>query len=103
MVPSLDTIKIVKALAPSDDVYNTNPSTDEVNMGLYDRATFLLFQKTAGTNTGTATITMRACSANDGSNAEAIAFRYRKIPTGTSDTIGAWTTATTSGFVTTAN
>lgn len=96
-------IKVVKGLTPSSDIYNTNPSSDEVNMENYARAAFVLHQQTAGSNTGTATVKLQACADASGTSAEDIAFTYRKIPTGTSDTLGAETAATTSGFTTTAN
>lgn len=98
-----DDIHLATGLAPAADLYNGNPATDVVSLANYDRALFVLQQKTAGTNTGTATITMEECSTAAGASNVAIAFRYRKKTTGASDTWGAWIAATTSGFVTTAN
>lgn len=100
----LESCKIVNGLAPSADLYNGTPSTDIINMENYERCTFLIFQKTSTSNTGTATITVKESDNVLGSNTTAIAFKYRKNESaGTSDTLGDLTAATTSGFTTTAN
>jgi len=100
----LEEIKIINGLAPAADRYNSDPATDIVNAGRYDRIVFLLFQVTAGTNTGTATITIEECDDVSASNSTAIAFKYlANVAAGTSDDFGAWQTATASGFSTTAN
>lgn len=99
----LENVKVIKCLTPSSDVYNTSPAGEEVNMENYNEVVFCLHQQTAGTNTGTATITLQACSDVSGTGAETVAFRYRKIPTGASDTLGALTEVAAAGFTTVAN
>lgn len=65
---------------------------------------FLLSQKSAGTNTGTSTITVQAASDNAGTGAVAVPFRWRKKATGVaSDQWGAVNNALAAGFATIAN
>jgi hypothetical protein len=100
----LEGLKVVNGLAPAADRYNTNPTTDIVSLKSFQNALFLLSQVTAGTNTGTATVTIEACSDVSGTGAEAIAFDYyRNEAADTSDDFGAKTAATTAGFTTVAN
>lgn len=100
----LEGMKIVGGVTPSADVYDSDPATDIVNTGRYDRIVFLLYQTTGGTNTGTATVTVEECDDVTPSNSTAIAFKYlANESAGTSDDFGAWQTATTAGFTTTAN
>lgn len=90
--------------APKADLYDTSPVGQYVNAGKGGRISFLLQQKTAGTNTGTATITVLAASDTSGTGATAVPFFYRKKTTAvTSDAWGNVTAATASGFTTTAN
>lgn len=96
-------IHLVMGISPKTDIYDTNPTSEEVNLKNFLYALFILAQKTAGTNTGTATVTVEECSDGSGTGATAIPFVYRKKTTGASDTWGAWTAATASGFTTTAN
>lgn len=93
-------MKIVKGLAPAADRFNTDPSTDVINLEGADKVTFLVYH--AGGTTGKATITVEECSSAAGSNANAIAFRYRKLTTGASDAIGAITNAAATGVSTVA-
>lgn len=100
----IEHFKVVAGLAPSVDRYDTSPTTICVSLRIFQRALFILRQKTAGTNTGTATITMEACSDKTGTGATAIPFDYYKNEAvATSDAYGALISATASGFVTTAN
>lgn len=100
----LETVKIVKGLDPVANLQTGSPVvSNEVNMGLYQQALFLLYQKSGGTNTGTLVATMEACTDAAGTSPTAIPFNYRKVPTGTSDTLGALIAATSAGFTTTAN
>lgn len=99
----VENFHIINGLSPAADRYNTNPVSDAVNMKHYAQVAFILHQVTAGTNTGTATVTIEACSAADGSGAEAVAFRYVKKTTGASSVFGSVTNATAAGFTTTAN
>lgn len=88
----------VNVLAPDADRFNADPATDIVNLGEYNRATFII---TVGVGaTGTTVVTTEACDDTTPTTATAIAFRYR-IST-TFGVWGAWTAATTSGFTTTA-
>ena len=95
--------KVVAALDPSADLYNTDPASDIFNMAGYNKCTFLLFQGPSTSNTGNATITVEAVDNVAGSNATALPFKYRKKAAGADATWGAITAATTSGFTTTAN
>lgn len=100
----LDTIKIVKGLDPVANLQSGSPvSSKAVNMGLYQQALFILNRKSGGTNTGTLVVTMEACTDAAGSSPTAIPFTYRKVPTGNSDTIGAFTSVSSAGFTDTAN
>lgn len=69
-----------------------------MNMGLYERATWLV-QKGAGA-TGTATFTVEACSDTSGTGATAIPFTYRRE--NANSVAGAITQATAAGFTSTA-
>jgi hypothetical protein len=84
--------KIVKLLAPAADRFNANPATDVVNLGLADSLTAIVSH--SGGTTGKAKIQVEACSAADGTGAEAVAFRYRRMTTGASDAVGAISYAT---------
>lgn len=95
-------IKIVTGLAPAANVFAGTVYTDIVSLSQFERALFL-YEKGVGT-TGTATLTVEACSDNSGTGATAIPFRYRRNNAAGSpiDTLGALTAATSSGFTTTA-
>ena len=100
----LEGLKIIGGLAPTADAYDGDPETDVVDMGKYDRVVFLLYQVTAGTDTGIATVTVEECDDFTPSNSTAIPFTYyENLSAGTSDDFGAAQTATASGFSTTAN
>lgn len=89
---------IVHGLAPVADAFAGTVSSDVFNMKNYHGCTFYVY-KGVGT-TGTSTITVEACDDTTPTNTTAIPFRYRANTT--SDTWGAVTAATTTGFVTTA-
>jgi len=83
--------------AAYEDLFNGSPSTDVVNLGKYEKCTWII-QKAAGA-TGTAVVTVNSCS--DVSTATgAIAFSYWTCTTG--DTWSDMNTATSAGFTTTA-
>ena len=91
-------VHFVKGLDPVADAFTGTVGSEVVNMKAYSKATFVI-HKGVGT-TGTSTITMDACDDVTPTNTPAITFRYKAITTG--DTEGAFTAATTTGFVTTA-
>jgi hypothetical protein len=93
--------KPIKALAPAADRWNTDPITDAITLKCHNQLTFLVYQ--SGGTTGKATLTVLASSDASQTGATAVAFRYRKMTTGASDTLGAVTAATTAGFDTTPN
>lgn len=92
--------KPIKALAPAADRWNTNPVSDSITLANHNRLTFLVYQ--SGGTTGRATLTVLASSDASRTGEEAIPFRYRKMTTGASDSLGAVTAATAAGFSTTA-
>jgi len=98
-----ENVKIVNGLSNSADIYNGNPVSDAVDMGKAGVVLFELKQQSAGTNTGTATVTLEACTDSAGAGAEPISFFHRKKTTGASDIYTAIQQATIAGFVTTAN
>ena len=81
------------ALAADADRYNGDPATDVFNLGLYEKIAFSVLHGAGAT--GTVTVTVEACSANDGSDAEAIPFQYRL--NGATAATGSLTAATASG------
>lgn len=100
----LEGLKVIGGLAPDSDIYEGGPnSTDVVSLAEYERVVFALYQKTGGSNTGTATVTVEACDNFTPSNTTAIAFTYYKNESAGSADAFTKATATTSGFVTTAN
>ena len=89
----------VCALLPDADRYTANPATDVYNLKYYQEITFILFEGAGGA--GTTTLTVEECTAADGTGATAIAFKYRLLANaGSADTWGAWTAATSSGYLT---
>lgn len=100
----LEGLKVINGTAPSSDMYNSDPASDVVLFENYDRIVFLIHQKTAGSNTGKATVTVESCDDTTPTTATAIAFTYYKNESAaTSDDFGAGQSATTAGFSTTAN
>lgn len=98
-----ESVCIINSHSAAADRYNANPAGDYINAKYFDRIEWLLSQATAGTNTGTAVVTVLAATLADGTGAEAVEFKYRKKTTGASAVMGAVTDATASGFTTTAN
>ncbi len=89
----------VNATPPIADFYESGPLyTDVVSMQDYEHCTWIIHEAIG--LLGTTTVTVQSCDDVDASNTQAIIFRYRAITTG--DTHGDITTATTSGFGTTA-
>lgn len=84
--------------AAYEDLFNGDPSTDVVNLGKYEKATWLV-QKAAG-GTGTALVTVESCDDVTPSTATAVAFNYWTCTSG--DTWSDMQTATSTGFTTTA-
>lgn len=89
-------IKPLKGLAPAADRFNTSPATDWFNTENYERITFQVYHQ--GGTTGKATITAREASDVSGTGAAAIAFKYRRMTTGDSDTLGDISAATSAGI-----
>ena len=89
---------IIHGIAPVADAFDGTKRSDVFNMKNYHGCTFLIY-KGVGT-TGTSTITVNACDDTVPTTRTAIPFKYRTNTT--SDTWGAVTVATTTGFVTTA-
>jgi len=80
------------------DMFNGNPATDVVNLGKYEKCTWII-QKAAG-NTGTAVVTVESCDDVTPTTTTAVAFNYWTCTSG--DTWSDMSTATTAGFTTTA-
>lgn len=76
---------VVTGLAPMADIYNGNPKTDVVSLRFFRKCVFLLSQKTAGTNTGTATVKPQAVDNVAASNAADLPFIWSKKTSGASD------------------
>lgn len=100
----IENVHVVAGLDPSADVFNTDPASDVVNMGDFEKAVFIIHQKANATSTaGTAAIKAQAVTSVAASNATDLPFKYTKKTTGASDTMGAVTSvAAGSSFTTTA-
>ena len=85
-------------IASFADITAGNPTTDVVNMKLYDKATFIIIYGAGGT--GTSTITVEACSTALAGATQAVPFTYWICTT--PDTWGEATQATLTGFLTAA-
>lgn len=92
--------KLLKGLAPAADRFNTSPSTDRFNMENLDRITFLVYHQ--GGTTGVGTLTVEQHVAASSGTPVAIPFRYRRMTTGDSDTLGAISNAAAAGIDTVA-
>ena len=95
-----ENFKIVKGLAPSADINNGDPATGVFNIGNASKVIILCHQNS--TSTGTATITVEACTDFSATGATAIPFYSREVPDGTSDTASAITATAATGLTTTA-
>lgn len=93
--------KWVTGLMPVADAFSGTVYSDAVRMNFFQRCNFLYIKAVGAT--GTATLTVEACSAADGTGAEAIPFKYYKNgDTTASDSMGAVTSAAATGIITTA-
>ncbi|MGE0417691.1 MAG: hypothetical protein AB7O80_12860 [Acetobacteraceae bacterium] len=90
---------IVKGLDPVANAFAGTVYSDVVSMKEYSVARFII-HKGAGA-TGTATITVEACSDAAGNNPVAVPFQYQAY-TGADDLPGAVAAATVAGFTTSA-
>lgn len=93
-------LTIVKGLAPAADRFNSDPTTDWINMEHLSEVSFLVFHE--GGTTGKATITLNAASDNTGTSSEAIAFRSREQNAGSDDGWADYANTSSSGVETTA-
>lgn len=84
--------------SPVGDALAGTIYTDVVCMKKYHTCFFILF--TGVGTTGTTTITIQACDDFTPTTPSAIAFYYKRISSGETNT--AWTAATSTGFATTA-
>ena len=89
---------VAHGLAPVADAFSGTVYSDVFNMKNYRGCSFYVYKGVGAT--GTSTITVSACDNTTPSNRTAIPFRYRANTT--SDTWGAVTAATVTGFTTTA-
>ena len=94
----LEGLKFAPTFAPVADFLAGTKNSDVHNMAGFNGAMFVLHWGVGVT--GTTTLTVQACDDVTPSNTTAIVFWYREITSG--DTDGAWTKATTAGFLTTA-
>jgi hypothetical protein len=96
-----DLLHVVQALAPDADVFAGSKATDWINLKNYDSVLFVINQGVGATGTFTVVANMAEDAAGTGSTA--IPFSYRNVAdTTSSDVPGARTSATASGFTTTA-
>lgn len=93
-----ENVKIIKGLDPVADAFAGTVYSDSVSMAKYDRAAFVVYKGVGAT--GTSTLTVEASSDASRTGATAIPFKYRRVASG--DTAGDVTSASASGFATTA-
>lgn len=98
MYELIEKLHFVKGLDPVADFMAGTVYSDIVDFSLHQEILFVIY-KGVGT-TGTSTITVEASDDISGSNVSAIPFKYKAVTS--TDLQGAVTTATTSGFTTTA-
>ena len=89
--------KIINGLAPSADLFDSDPATDVVSMKHYDRLAFMLI---GVATTGTAVVTVEECDNFTPSNSTAIAFSVRKNDAFATDTLGADVAVSAAGYTT---
>jgi hypothetical protein len=94
--------KVVNCTTKSSDILSGNLQSDIYNMEDWRDSIFVL-TLTSSDGTATARCHLRSVSAVSGGTTHGMPFYYR-LATGTSasDTLSAWTLATSSGFITTA-
>lgn len=90
--------KLVPLLDPIADAFSGTVVTSPINMRDAHAIHFIITKGVGAT--GTSTVTVEACDDTVPTTTSAVAFKY--VVRTTSDTYGALTNATTSGFVTTA-
>lgn len=95
---NLDAIYFAKGLDPVADAFAGTVRSDVFDMSLFNKLIFII-HKGVGT-TGVSTITVQAADDNSPSNETACPFKYKAVTS--TDTQGAVTQATTSGFALTA-
>lgn len=83
--------------APVADAFNGTGTSDIVSLENWGTATFLVIRGVNAGSDGTATLTVEACSTSAAADTHAATFHYKLITT--PDTCGAWTAATSSGFL----
>lgn len=93
------TFQAAPGIAPVADAFSTTVYSDVVDASKGKWIRFLRFTGVGAT--GTSTITVNACDDTSASNETAVVFKYRQYISST-DTWGALTDATTSGFLLTA-
>ncbi len=82
--------KVVNALVPSTDRWNTNPQCDIVHLENFNKCTFLIMTGASADNINTVTVQAGATSTGAATD---IPFRYRSIVSG--DTYGTLTASST--------
>jgi len=92
-------LKVFSGLKPAADRFNGVATVNWFSMANYGKALGILDIGVGGT--GTTTVTVKAASDSTGSNAEAIAFKRRRIAAA-SDLMGVVTDTASTGFTTTA-
>ena len=91
--------KFVKGLDPAADLFaGANVRSDIVNLSAYAQVTFVIHKGVGAT--GTSTVIVNSVDDVSGTTRTAIAFRYKTVTSG--DTDSTLQTATASGFTTTA-
>lgn len=91
-------LNVAWSQVPVADAFAGTKTGVPVNLGLYERCSWIV-QKGVGA-TGTATFTVEACSDTSGTGATAIPFTYRRE--NANSVAGAITQATAAGFLSTA-
>ena len=98
MYSLIEQLHAVKGLDPVADAFSGTVASDVIDFSLHQEVLFVIY-KGVGT-TGTSVITVEACDNTTPSTTSAIPFKYKAITS--TDLQGAVTTATASGFTTTA-
>lgn len=94
----IENVHFVRGLDPVADFFSGTVRSDVVDVSKYHTVTFVVMKGVGAT--GTSTITVEASAGASPDTVTAIPFRYRAITA--TDVLGAMTTATASGFATTA-
>lgn len=91
-------LKVATTLAPAANAFAGTVTSTPVNMSQFEQASFLIVKGVGAT--GTSLVTVEKCSDAAGAGAEAIPFKYRRIPS--ADAPGDIANATAAGFTTSA-